>query len=138
MEVVDCNIAVVDKFDDSVVLIEYKDSDSISVKDLSGVEQSVGQLIGNHAYFAISVLTKCFKNFTFEAKNFITDENQKLANREIDCYVADSLSKRLQLEMFFQMHKPTRKTKVFSSLNKALTYVTNKKKLEVDKTGVLV
>ena len=138
MEVVDCKIAVVDKFDDSLVLIEYKDADTVTVDDLSKVEQSVGQLIGNHPYFSISVLTRCFKNFTIEAKNFLTDDNPKLANRKIDCYVADSLARRLQLEVFFQLHKPTRKTKIFNSLNKALTFVAENKKLEVYKKGVLV
>ena len=127
MEIVDCHKAVVDKFDDSVVLIEYKDAESITLNDLGNIEQSVGQLIGNHAYSAISVLSKSFKNFTYDAKNFITDHNQILNNRKIDCYVADSLAKRLELEVFFQLHKPTRKTKIFNSLNKALTYIKNQK-----------
>ncbi len=138
MEVLNCNKAVIDKFDDSVVLIDFEDTELIEVEDLCQIEKSVGQLIGNHPYFAINVLPRCFKNFSFEAKNFITDENQKLEDRILDCYIAGSLSKRLELEVFFQLHKPTRKTKIFNSLNKALTYIEGQKKLEADKKGVLV
>ena len=138
MDELNCNKAHIDKFDDSVVLIDFVDAELIDVEDLVQIEKSVGQLIGNHPYFAINVLPRCFKNFSFEAKNFVTDENIKLNNRILDCYISSSLSKRLELEVFFQLHKPTRKTKIFNSLNKALTYIESQKKLEVDKKGVLV
>ncbi|MDX1350602.1 MAG: hypothetical protein R3279_10160 [Putridiphycobacter sp.] len=138
MEILKCDKAVIDKFDDSVVMIEFEESESIHVDDLHNIERSVANLLGNQPYYAINVLPQCFKNFTFDAKNFVTDENQELDNRLIDCYVAGSLAKRLELEVFFQFHKPTRKTKIFNSLKKALTYIEGKKKLEVNKRGVLV
>lgn len=138
MEVLECQKAVIEKFDDSVVLIEFKESDSICVDDLNNIEESVGKLIGNHPYFAINVLPQSFKNFNGEAKNFVTEDNNKLDNRIVDCYVAGTLAKRLELEVFFQRHKPKRKTKVFNSLNKALTFIQGQKKLEADKVGMLV
>jgi hypothetical protein len=138
MDILKSGKAIIDKFDESVVLIEFEESESIHVEDLYEIENSVTNLLGNQPYFAINVLPECFKNFTFDAKNFVTDENQELDNRIIDCYVAGTLAKRLELEVFFHFHKPTRKTKIFNSLNKALTYVEGKKKLEVNRKGVLV
>jgi len=133
-----CNKAHISKFDDSIVLIEYDKEKDVNAQDLSTIEQSIVTLIGNHPYFAISLLAQSFKNFTEEAKRFITQKNGHLENRAVDCYVTDSLSKRLELEMFFQFNKPAKKTKIFTSLNKALTYIEGQKKLEVDKKGMLV
>ncbi|MFK8037636.1 MAG: hypothetical protein AB8B74_05050 [Crocinitomicaceae bacterium] len=138
MDIVNSKKAVIDKFDDSVVLIEFMETDYINVEDLGQIENSVGQLIGNHSYAAVNILPQGFKNFTYDAKNYVTDENSRLKYRTLDCYISGSLAKRLELEVFFQLHKPTRKTKIFNSLNKALTYIECQRKLEVDKKGVLV
>ncbi|MFK8044182.1 MAG: hypothetical protein AB8B72_01705 [Crocinitomicaceae bacterium] len=138
MDKLDCNKALINKFDDSIVLIEYTANENVEAHDLSHIERSIGTLIGNHPYFAISVLPQSFKNFSIEAKNFITEKTDRLENRLIDCYVTDSLSKRLELEVFFQFHKPSKKTKIFTSLNKALTFIEGEKKLEVNKKGALV
>ncbi len=132
------NKAVVNKFGDSIVLIEYNEMGVTSVNDLIEVEKSVVTAIGNHPYFSISVLPTNFRHFDEEAKNFIIDENRHLNNRLIDAYVTNSLSKRIELELFFQLYKPTRKTKIFNSINKALTYLSNSKKLETEKKSVLV
>lgn len=127
MEILDCKKAEIEKFDDSVVLIEFKNEDFISVDDLEQIELSVGQLIGNHSYSAINILPQGFKNFTFEGKNFVTNKSKALKHRSLDCYISGSLARRLELEVFFQLHKPTRKTKIFNSLNKALTYIEGQK-----------
>ncbi|MFD1552329.1 hypothetical protein DNU06_11145 [Putridiphycobacter roseus] len=132
------NKAVVSKFGNSIVLIEYKEDGTTCESDLVDIEKSVVTALGNQPYFSISVLPANFRHFNEEAKNFIIDENKCLKNRMMDTYVTNSFAKRIELELFFQLYKPTRKTKIFNSINKALTYLSNVKKLETENKNVLV
>ena len=129
---------IVNKCDDSVVLIEFDKNVHVDFADLKEQERLVGVLLGQTPYYAISVVPSNFRKFSMEARDFIIDNNHLLKNRVMDCYIANSITQRIELELFFQLYKPYRKTKIFSSINKALTWINNYKKLEDCKKEVTV
>jgi len=130
MEELNFSKGSVSKYDDSVVLIEFKKNVVVEPQDLKEQENLVEALIGYTKYYAISILPSNFRKFSMEAKDFVIDNNHLLKQRVLDCYIAQSLTQRIELELFFQLYRPHRKTKIFSSLNKALTWINNYKKLE--------
>ena len=93
-------------------------------------------LLGHVPYYAISLLPSNFKKFTSESRDFIIDNNNLLKNRVVDCFIVNSLTQRIELELFLQLYKPYRKTKIFSSINKALTWINNYNKLSNSKKEV--
>ena len=125
MEELTLSKCTVNKFEDSVILIEFDKDATIDVMDLKEQENNIEYILGHTPYYAISILPESFKQFTPEAVEFVTKQNKTLKNRIIDCYITSSIAQRIELEIFFQFHRPHRKTKIFNSINKTLTWIDN-------------
>lgn len=137
MEEMAFNKGTVSKFDDSVVLVELDGEKTITQLDLEEEEHIIERLLGLTPYAAISIVPSNFKRFTPEAKTFLFGDNKLLKYRCLDCYIASSITQRIELELFFQFHKPKRKIRVFGSINKALTWINNHEALEDYKKELL-
>ncbi len=135
MEELEFGKGTINRFDDSVVLIEFDKNVTVENEDLKKQEGLVDMLLGHVPYYAISILPSDFKRFSMEPKDF-NESNNLLRNRVADCYIVSSLTQRIELELSFQLYKPYRKTKIFSSINKALTWINSYKELEDSKKEV--
>ncbi len=109
---------------DCILMIEYNQTKTITVRDLYELSVLREQLIGKNNYHTVTELRKGYINFTDDAKAFIA-ENDSNGLRLSDSILVDSFAKRIEVELYIRFHKPKVKTKVFTDLNKALNWIEN-------------
>lgn len=106
----------------NILLIEYTEVSSITVKNLYDLKELNTKLVGNSRYHTITEFRKGLINLTDEAKKYVA-ESPKNKQRISDSLLVNSLAQRIEAELYFTFNKPRVKTKVFTDLNKALNWI---------------
>jgi uncharacterized membrane protein len=107
---------------ENILLIEYNEIKTITVKNLYDLKELNTKLVGNRRYHTITELRNGLINLSDEAKKYVA-ESPKNKQRISDSLLVDSLAKRIEAELYLTFHKPKVKTKVFTDLNKALNWI---------------
>lgn len=107
---------------DNILLIEYNEVSSITVKNLYDLKELNTKLVGNGKYHTITEFRKGLINLTDEAKKYVA-ESPKNKQRISDSLIVNSLAQRIEVELYLTFNKPRIKTKVFTDLNKALNWI---------------
>lgn len=123
MEVYKFNGGEFEVFDKNIILIKYDKVKSVTVRVLFEQIQLRKKVIGENTKFhAILDMTNGLLNLSEEAKLFLAEENEVSNLRISDVALVDSFAKRIEAELYIQLNKPVVPTKIFTDLDKAISW----------------
>ncbi len=113
---------------DNILLVEYEKNTTITPKLVLELKEMREKLIGNNKFYAIADFRNGLNTISEETKIMVSQDENLYKHRHADVFLVDSFAKKIEVELYLRIHKPKIPTKVFSSLNKALTWVEKQEK----------
>ena len=110
-----------------ILLVKFTSTKRINLKDVTNIRNLRQELIGTQPYYPIIDCRDGFVNFTAEAKAWVA-VNQESANvRIMDVLLVNNWASKLEAQLYQRMFKPKVKTKITTSLEKAIELIEKEK-----------
>jgi hypothetical protein len=106
-----------------VLLIEYANKKSVDVDCIIATRKMRESILGQVPYFPIIDMRKGFVSFTKEAKDWVAKNNESSKYRQLDVFIVSNWGLKLEVNLYFKLHKPIVMTKIVTTLDQALKVI---------------
>lgn len=119
------NCAEIELLDDGIILLNYKSSYPVELKDVKEVESALVSFSEGGDIYCLMDTSNRFSNFSNEAQNYLSKEASIVKEGKLKCsaVVIDNVANRLLIKFFSRVFKPKFKMKVFSNQKSALEWL---------------
>ena len=132
------------KFDDGtatfikldVMLVKFNTDKRVSLKDVTNIRNLRQELIGTQPYYPIIDCRDGFINFTSEAKAWAAVNKESTAVRQMDVLLVNNLASKIEAQIYLKIFKPLVKTKITTSIDKALALIEKEKIVRKEKVSI--
>lgn len=120
-EVVEIECAQIERLDDGIILIKYRNDYEIELDDVKVVEKVLIDISNGEDFYCIVDTSGRFNNYTNEAQKFLSKEASIVKEGKMKCsaVLIDNLPQRMVVRFFINFFKPKFKMKVFGDISSA-------------------
>lgn len=110
-----------------VMLVKFNVVKKVTLKDVTNIRNLRQDLIGTQPYYSIIDCRDGFINFTSEAKAWVAVNKESAKVRQMDVLLVNNWASKIEAQLYLRMFKPLVKTKITTSVEKALELVNKEK-----------
>ena len=125
----DTDGASISKFDEETVLIKFKDGANVMQAEAVQIRDKSFDLFPEKKFLALIDARNIFGTIAPDAMNFFAKDKELTSRRMAQAIVVNNLPLKILANFYLRVKKPAREAVIFSQLEDAVTWLSERKHL---------
>ena len=124
------------KFDKQTVRIQFKDGANVNLAEATQIRDKAFTLFPDRKFLAFIDATGIYGNVTPEALRFFARDEKLISKRMAQAILVNNLPLKILANFYIRVIRPAREAKIFSKLEDAKTWLSERKHLVEEESTI--